>query len=40
VEAWYAIKINWNTWDTIRGEGALILKNDETYQETITLRDI
>lgn len=40
VEAWYAIKINWNTWDTIRGEGALILKSDETYQETITLRDI
>jgi len=32
------IKISHVAWDTLRGEGALILKMNDTYQETIILR--
>lgn len=31
-------KVSHNVWDTLRGEGALILKMNETYQETIVIR--
>lgn len=35
----YALKkIAWNKYDTLKGYGALILRNDETYEEKIILR--
>ncbi|PKP22039.1 MAG: hypothetical protein CVU05_05545 [Bacteroidetes bacterium HGW-Bacteroidetes-21] len=32
------VRISHNVYDTLYGEGALILKMNETYQETITIR--
>jgi hypothetical protein len=31
-------KVSHNVWDTLRGEGVLILKLNETYQETVVIR--
>jgi|YNPMSStandDraft_1061717.scaffolds.fasta_scaffold00165_15 hypothetical protein len=38
VYAWYRKQISWNTYDTLKGWGALILKNNETYEEKIIVR--
>jgi hypothetical protein len=38
VEVKFPYKVSTHVWDTLRGEGALILKLNETYQETITIR--
>lgn len=38
VYAWYRKQISWNHYDTLKGYGALILKNNETYEEKIIVR--
>lgn len=38
VYAWYKKQISWNHYDTLKGYGALILKNNETYEEKIVVR--
>ena len=38
VYAWYRKQISWNQYDTLKGWGALILKNNETYEEKIIVR--
>ncbi|MGQ9847674.1 MAG: hypothetical protein ACUVQP_09275 [Bacteroidales bacterium] len=38
VYAWYKKQISWNHYDTLKGYGALILKNNETYEEKVIVR--
>jgi hypothetical protein len=40
VKAWLRYKYTSSVYDTLWGEGALILKEDETYPETVRLRCI
>ena len=38
VEVKFPYKVSNHVWDTLRGEGALILKINETYNETVIIR--
>lgn len=38
VYAWYRKQVSWNHYDTLKGYGALILKNNEVYEEKIIVR--
>lgn len=38
VYAWYKKQTSWNHYDTLKGYGALILKNNETYEEKVIVR--